>query len=167
MYYCVMTTQNLKENLLGNVCCLARYVFYKVEPLAQAFILLSTSTFYVSEPSLHGKLSVSKSEYSIDQLLMCLFIQGVLTMPNGDYIEGTFTGQWGEGIRINGTFHKLEATSTVRTSPRFVATLNVQHNCWLFRFYVKSIEQILFFEKKYFECHACFAAISILSLNSC
>ena len=26
VFFCVMITQNLKENLLGIVCCLARYV---------------------------------------------------------------------------------------------------------------------------------------------
>lgn len=44
-------------------------------------------------------------------------------MPNGDYIEGTFTGQWGDGIRINGTFHKLEATGTSSSTARFVVSL--------------------------------------------
>ena len=39
-------------------------------------------------------------------------------MPNGDYIDGTFTGQWGNGIRINGTFHKLEVTGKANNSPR-------------------------------------------------
>jgi len=39
-------------------------------------------------------------------------------MPNGDYIDGSFTGQWGNGIRINGTFHKLEATGKASNSPR-------------------------------------------------
>ena len=42
-------------------------------------------------------------------------------MPNGDFIEGAFTGQWGEGIRVNGIFHKLEATGTTTRSPRYVA----------------------------------------------
>jgi len=44
-------------------------------------------------------------------------------MPNGDYIDGTFTGQWGNGIRINGTFHKLEATGKVSNSPRSLLAL--------------------------------------------
>ncbi|XP_020613011.1 alsin-like [Orbicella faveolata] len=48
--------------------------------------------------------------------------KGVLTMPNGDYIDGTFTGQWGNGIRINGTFHKLEATGKASNSPRSTMT---------------------------------------------
>ena len=44
-------------------------------------------------------------------------------MPNGDFIDGTFTGQWGEGIRINGTFHKLETTGTTYKSLRYNAPL--------------------------------------------
>lgn len=39
-------------------------------------------------------------------------------MPNGDYIEGTFTGTWGDGIRINGTFHKLEAGGSANKTTR-------------------------------------------------
>ena len=34
------------------------------------------------------------------------FLQGTLTMPNGDYIEGHFSGTFTEGIKINGMFHK-------------------------------------------------------------
>ena len=44
-------------------------------------------------------------------------------MANGDYIDGTFTGQWGNGIRINGTFHKLEATGKASNSPRSLVAL--------------------------------------------
>lgn len=40
-------------------------------------------------------------------------------MPNGDFIEGTFTGQWGDGIRVNGTFHKVETTGTNKRSSRY------------------------------------------------
>ncbi len=32
--------------------------------------------------------------------------QGTLTMPNGDYIEGHFSGSFAEGIKVNGMFHK-------------------------------------------------------------
>ncbi|XP_068688097.1 alsin-like isoform X2 [Montipora foliosa] len=42
--------------------------------------------------------------------------KGTLTLPNGDFIEGTFAGLWGEGIRVNGTFHKLEMTSSATRS---------------------------------------------------
>ena len=40
-------------------------------------------------------------------------------MPNGDFIEGTFTGLWGDGIRVNGTFHKLETTGATSRTPRY------------------------------------------------
>ena len=33
-------------------------------------------------------------------------IQGTLTLPNGDFIEGTFNGSFTEGIKTNGTFFK-------------------------------------------------------------
>ncbi|XP_064419608.1 alsin isoform X1 [Latimeria chalumnae] len=32
--------------------------------------------------------------------------KGTLTMVNGDYIEGTFSGQWGTGLKITGTYFK-------------------------------------------------------------
>ena len=32
--------------------------------------------------------------------------QGKLTMTNGDYIEGHFSGSFTEGIKVNGTFFK-------------------------------------------------------------
>ncbi|XP_060076194.1 alsin-like [Ylistrum balloti] len=32
--------------------------------------------------------------------------KGVLTLPTGDKIDGTFNGSWNEGLKINGTFHK-------------------------------------------------------------
>jgi len=55
-------------------------------------------------------------------------------MPNGDFIEGTFTGQWGDGIRVNGTFHKLETTGTTNRSSRYAAkqaflSTGVQFTC--------------------------------------
>ncbi|XP_066518797.1 alsin isoform X2 [Hoplias malabaricus] len=32
--------------------------------------------------------------------------KGTLTMPNGDYIEGTFGGVWGTGLKISGSYYK-------------------------------------------------------------
>ncbi|XP_030830819.1 alsin isoform X3 [Strongylocentrotus purpuratus] len=32
--------------------------------------------------------------------------KGTLTLPNGDVLEGTFNGIWGDGVKINGTFSK-------------------------------------------------------------
>uniref|UniRef100_A0A8C1F7S6 Alsin Rho guanine nucleotide exchange factor ALS2 n=1 Tax=Cyprinus carpio carpio TaxID=630221 RepID=A0A8C1F7S6_CYPCA len=32
--------------------------------------------------------------------------KGVLTMPNGDYIEGSFNGVWGTGLKMSGSYYK-------------------------------------------------------------
>uniref|UniRef100_A0A673GYA1 Alsin-like n=1 Tax=Sinocyclocheilus rhinocerous TaxID=307959 RepID=A0A673GYA1_9TELE len=32
--------------------------------------------------------------------------KGVLTMPNGDYIEGSFSGVWGTGLKMSGSYYK-------------------------------------------------------------
>ncbi|XP_043097175.1 alsin isoform X2 [Puntigrus tetrazona] len=32
--------------------------------------------------------------------------KGVLTMPNGDYIEGSFSGIWGTGLKMSGSYYK-------------------------------------------------------------
>lgn len=34
-------------------------------------------------------------------------------MPNGDTIVGTFTGSLNDGIKVNGTFHKLNQADGV------------------------------------------------------
>ncbi|XP_070570494.1 LOW QUALITY PROTEIN: alsin-like [Ptychodera flava] len=41
--------------------------------------------------------------------------KGVLKLPNGDFIDGTFNGIWGDGVKVNGTFSKapLEVPSTL------------------------------------------------------
>lgn len=33
-------------------------------------------------------------------------LQGTLTMPNGDYIEGSISGVWGTGLKISGSYSK-------------------------------------------------------------
>jgi len=30
----------------------------------------------------------------------------MLTMPNGDYIEGSFSGVWGTGLKMSGSYYK-------------------------------------------------------------
>jgi amyotrophic lateral sclerosis 2 protein len=35
-----------------------------------------------------------------------LYGKGVLTFPNGDTIDGQFTGAWSEGIKVNGVLKK-------------------------------------------------------------
>ncbi|XP_033101416.1 alsin-like [Anneissia japonica] len=32
--------------------------------------------------------------------------KGTLTLPNGDFITGSFTGLWGDGVKVNGVFSK-------------------------------------------------------------
>ena len=44
-----------------------------------------------------------------------LHFQGTLTLPNGDYIEGHFSGSFTEGIKIkDGMFYKAEEPLTER-----------------------------------------------------
>lgn len=50
-------------------------------------------------------------------LLFC-FIQGTLTMPNGDYIEGYFSGEWGSGIKITGTYFKPSLYESDKDRPK-------------------------------------------------
>ncbi|KAJ8020140.1 Alsin [Holothuria leucospilota] len=33
--------------------------------------------------------------------------KGTLTMPNGDFVEGSFNGLWGDEVKVNGTFSKF------------------------------------------------------------
>jgi len=37
-----------------------------------------------------------------------------LTLPNGDFIDGSFYGNWGESIKVNGVFSKF--TNPLKTS---------------------------------------------------
>lgn len=45
-----------------------------------------------------------EGEFTADMLLSG---KGILTLPNGDYIDGTFYGNWGESIKVNGVFSKF------------------------------------------------------------
>ena len=29
-----------------------------------------------------------------------------MTLPSGDFMEGTFNGLWGDGVKVNGMFSK-------------------------------------------------------------
>lgn len=46
------------------------------------------------------------------------FTQGTLTMPNGDYIEGYFSGEWGSGIKITGTYFKPSLYESEKDRPK-------------------------------------------------
>lgn len=39
-------------------------------------------------------------------------------MPTGDYIEGTFSGSWNEGLKINGMFKKTTVHIDTKKSKR-------------------------------------------------
>ncbi|XP_062948488.1 alsin isoform X3 [Cynocephalus volans] len=44
--------------------------------------------------------------------------KGTLTMPNGDYIEGYFSGEWGSGIKITGTYFKPSLYESDKDRPK-------------------------------------------------
>ncbi|GAB5575889.1 alsin isoform X1 [Prionailurus iriomotensis] len=44
--------------------------------------------------------------------------KGMLTMPNGDYIEGYFSGEWGSGIKITGTYFKPSLYESDKDRPK-------------------------------------------------
>eukprot|EP00111_Clytia_hemisphaerica_P024307 TCONS_00071687-protein len=50
-----------------------------------------------------------EGEFTADMLLNG---KGILTMPNGDFIDGSFYGTWGENIKVNGTFSKFSNPRT-------------------------------------------------------
>lgn len=33
-------------------------------------------------------------------------MQGVLLLPNGDWLEGVFSGEWPSGLKVDGTYTK-------------------------------------------------------------
>lgn len=38
---------------------------------------------------------------------MCIFaLQGVLSLANGDVLEGQFSGEWSAGLKVVGTYTK-------------------------------------------------------------
>lgn len=38
-------------------------------------------------------------------------------MPNGDKLEGIFSGSWGSSIRISGHFHRIEIAQSIPRTP--------------------------------------------------
>ncbi|CAE1150413.1 ALS2 [Acanthosepion pharaonis] len=40
--------------------------------------------------------------------------KGTLRLPNGDRIDGHFSGSWNEGLKVNGTFHKGMAQDSLK-----------------------------------------------------
>ena len=45
--------------------------------------------------------------------------KGTLRYPSGDTIEGTFTGSWEDGIKINGILHKGVAAPDDENIPKY------------------------------------------------
>ncbi|XP_035188209.1 alsin isoform X1 [Oxyura jamaicensis] len=48
--------------------------------------------------------------------------KGTLTLPNGDYIEGLFSGEWGSGIKITGTYFKPSLYESEKDKPKVLLT---------------------------------------------
>ncbi|EPQ02701.1 Alsin [Myotis brandtii] len=51
--------------------------------------------------------------------------KGTLTMPNGDYIEGYFSGEWGSGIKITGTYFKPSLYESDKDKPKVLKLGNL------------------------------------------
>jgi len=43
--------------------------------------------------------------------------KGLMRLPNGDVIRGTFHGSWGDGIKINATFTKAPSSNVAVDEP--------------------------------------------------
>ncbi|XP_019379058.1 PREDICTED: alsin [Gavialis gangeticus] len=51
--------------------------------------------------------------------------KGTLTLPNGDYIEGLFNGEWGSGIKITGTYFKPSLYDNEKDKPKVLRKLGI------------------------------------------
>ncbi|KAM9123499.1 alsin [Pangshura tecta] len=51
--------------------------------------------------------------------------KGTLTLPNGDYIEGLFSGEWGSGIKITGTYFKPSLYDSEKDRPKALRKLGI------------------------------------------
>ncbi|XP_005373242.1 PREDICTED: alsin isoform X2 [Chinchilla lanigera] len=51
--------------------------------------------------------------------------KGTLTMLNGDYIEGYFSGEWGSGIKITGTYFKPSLYENDKDRPKILKLGNL------------------------------------------
>ncbi|XP_025944050.1 alsin isoform X3 [Apteryx rowi] len=51
--------------------------------------------------------------------------KGTLTLPNGDYIEGLFSGEWGSGIKITGTYFKPSLYESEKDKPKALRKLGI------------------------------------------
>ncbi|XP_012870384.1 PREDICTED: alsin [Dipodomys ordii] len=84
------------------------------------FGLYYEGNFHVNKMMGNGVLlseddTIYEGEFSDDWTLSG---KGTLTMPNGDYIEGYFNGEWGSGIKITGTYFKPSLYETDKDRPK-------------------------------------------------
>ncbi|KAM5280168.1 alsin [Ctenodactylus gundi] len=66
--------------------------------------------------------TIYEGEFSDDWTLSG---KGTLTMPNGDYIEGYFSGEWGSGIKITGTYFKPSLYENDKDRPKVLRLGNL------------------------------------------
>ncbi|KAK1336546.1 hypothetical protein QTO34_002577 [Cnephaeus nilssonii] len=66
--------------------------------------------------------TIYEGEFSDDWTLSG---KGTLTMPNGDYIEGYFSGEWGSGIKITGTYFKPSLYESDKDKPKVLKLGNL------------------------------------------
>ncbi|XP_063067833.1 alsin isoform X2 [Engraulis encrasicolus] len=60
--------------------------------------------------------------------------KGTLNMPNGDYIEGSFSGVWGSGLKISGSFYKpnlFDSDKDKKHTPRLGRLVVGAEDKWL------------------------------------
>lgn len=43
--------------------------------------------------------------------------QGVLTLANSDYLEGSFSGEWGSGLKVTGSYFKPHLFDSAMDKP--------------------------------------------------
>ena len=48
-------------------------------------------------------------------------------MPNGDYIEGYFSGEWGSGIKITGTYFKPSLYESDKDRPKVLWVMSINY----------------------------------------
>ncbi|XP_004872338.1 alsin isoform X2 [Heterocephalus glaber] len=66
--------------------------------------------------------TIYEGEFSDDWTLSG---KGTLTMLNGDYIEGYFSGEWGSGIKITGTYFKPSLYDSDKDRPKILKLGNL------------------------------------------
>ncbi|XP_057614852.1 alsin isoform X1 [Chionomys nivalis] len=84
------------------------------------FGLYYEGNFHLNKMAGNGVLlseddTIYEGEFSDDWTLSG---KGTLTMPNGDYIEGYFNGEWGSGIKITGTYFKPSLYESDKDKPK-------------------------------------------------